>query len=119
MRSSILTAIAVAAATALMPSLAAAQDSEGACDRYRGPTPNLTCDTRNIYYTPPLGTVRATSSDMQVLAKAMQREQVQRAEKRASARFSETAGIPRQTPDCTGGTVRVVYGGYGESGCTR
>ena len=119
MRRLMFTAIAVAVAAALMPSLAAAQDSEGMCDRYRGPTPNLTCDTRNIYYTPPLGTVRATNSDMQVLAKAMQRDQAQRAEKRASARFSETAGIPRQTPDCTGGTVRVVYGGYGESGCTR
>jgi hypothetical protein len=118
MRRLMFTSIAVAVATALMPSLAAAQESEGLCDRYRGPTPNLTCDTHNIYYTPPLGTVRATSSDMQVLAKAMQRDQAQRAEKRASARFSETAGIPRQTP-CSGGNVRVVYGGYGESGCTR
>ena len=119
MRRQIFTAIAVAAAAALMPSFAAAQEGDALCDKYRGPTPNLDCPTHNIHYTQPLGTVRATNSDMQVLAKAMQRDQVQRAEKRASARFSETAGAPRQTADCASGSVRVVYGGYGESGCTR
>jgi hypothetical protein len=116
MRRPSFTMIAVVAAAALVPSLAAAQDSDAQCDRHRGPTQNLDCPSQNIYYTPPLGTVRATTSDMQVLAKAMQRDQVQRVEKRASARFGETAGIAARPRDCTG-PVRVVYGGYGESGC--
>jgi hypothetical protein len=123
MRPQILAITLVAAAIAPSAPPASAQDAElGSIKCERGPG-RPDCLDRNPFYTPPLGSVRATDRDMQVLARAMQANQPRRATAgSAPARLASAAvaGAPGNGAQrCRTGTVRVVYGGYGEPACAQ